>query len=235
MPVMNGWVATETIRASEREGRLADGCPKHLPILAVTAKSTPEDRTRCLESGMDEHLPKPVSSKKLLDVVERLLKQAAPGEARQQEPAEPALAGSETHTEPAAGQNAIRALIVEDQASNQVVLGALLKKRGLHAIAVDNGQKAVDHLANHPFDIVFMDCQMPVMDGWEATKIIREREQSGELAKGCPAHVPIIAVTAGVLNTDRDRCLEAGMDDFLSKPIRAEALYALLDKIQIGS
>jgi len=233
MPVMNGWTATETIRKKEREGRLADGCPEHLPILAVTAKSTPQDRVRCLESGMDEHLPKPVSSRKLLDVVERLLQQPGPEQADHEVSAQAeSIAG--TGQAPDTVQGPTRVLIVEDQVSNQLVLGALLKKRGIYAVAVDNGQKAVDHLSSHACDIVFMDCQMPVMDGLEATRIIREMERSGELAKGCPEHLPIIAVTADVLHADRERCLAAGMDEFLSKPIRTVTLYELLDKMQVG-
>ncbi|MHC4899332.1 MAG: response regulator, partial [Planctomycetota bacterium] len=235
MPVMDGWTATKTIREREQSGQLAEGFPEHLPILAVTAKSTPEDRSRCFESGMDEYLPKPVSARKLLEVVERLLEPSRCERAGHQGHEEQAASGPAPRVAEPTGETAhSRVLVVEDQVSNQMVLGALLKKRGLHAIAVNNGQKAVEHLSSHPCDIVFMDCQMPVMDGFEATRVIRERERTGELAKGCPEHLPIIAVTADVRHADRDKCLEAGMDHFISKPIRADALYSLLDRIRGG-
>jgi two-component system sensor histidine kinase/response regulator len=113
-----------------------------------------------------------------------------------------------------------RVLLVEDNAVNRTIATRLLEKRGHVVIAVENGELAVAITATDRFDVVLMDIQMPVMDGLTATAKIREREH----ATG--GHVPIIAVTAHALDDDRRRCLAAGMDDFLPKPIRSSDLFA---------
>ena len=108
----------------------------------------------------------------------------------------------------------VRALIVEDNPINQVVAKKMLKKLGCTVSTVNNGEEAVDATAKESFDVVFMDCQMPVMDGYEATRRIRSRE-----AEQGAQRLPIVAMTANSMSHDRDACLEAGMDDYLSKPV----------------
>lgn len=107
-------------------------------------------------------------------------------------------------------------LIVEDNPVNQQVLKGILSKLGYFSLVAGNGSEAVDMLKNNEIDIVFMDCQMPVMDGYEATHILRTELGLKDL--------PVIAVTANAMSTDKDRCLKAGMDDYLAKPIQIEQI-----------
>lgn len=115
-----------------------------------------------------------------------------------------------------------RVLVAEDNSTNQMLVLAQLRKLGITAQAVTNGAEAVDALIRTKFDLVLMDCQMPVVDGFEATQKIRELEKTTGL------HIPIIALTANAFEEDRKRCLEVGMDAYLSKPLRREQLVVLL-------
>ncbi len=113
-------------------------------------------------------------------------------------------------------------LVVEDNPVNERVLKMILKKFGCEVSVVENGQLAVDALKDTDFDLVLMDCQMPVMDGYQATRRIRESANRTQ--------VPIIAVTANALQGDREKCLAAGMDDYLAKPVRAPLLHETMAK-----
>ncbi|QWR78110.1 response regulator [Candidatus Magnetomonas plexicatena] len=119
----------------------------------------------------------------------------------------------------------LNVLLVEDNIVNQKLAVKLLELRGIVPIVAENGRKAVDVAAKTHFDIILMDVQMPEMDGFEATKLIRTSE-------GCKINkdVPIIAMTANALAGDKERCIEAGMNDYISKPIEADDLYALIEK-----
>ena len=113
-------------------------------------------------------------------------------------------------------------LLVEDNEVNQLVAVAMLEKQGYDVDVVGDGRAALDAVAGKPYDAVLMDCQMPVMDGYAAAAELRRRETGG--------HLPIIALTAHTLDGERDRCLAAGMDDFVAKPVRAGALAAALER-----
>ncbi len=114
-----------------------------------------------------------------------------------------------------------RVLVAEDVVANQMVIRAMLKRCGIDAVFANNGEEAVWRATQTRFDLIFMDCQMPVMDGLSATQQLRQTQTE---------HIPIIALTANALQDDRQRCLDAGMDDFLAKPVRRKLLHEILLK-----
>ncbi|GJM04121.1 MAG: hypothetical protein DHS20C09_01120 [marine bacterium B5-7] len=120
--------------------------------------------------------------------------------------------------------NNSRILLVEDNLVNQKVACGLLKKIGLRADIAGNGQIALDKIAETKYDIVLMDCQMPVMSGYEATEVIRSKEENTS------RHLTVIAMTANAMEGDKERCFEAGMDDYLPKPVKLNVLKEVLDK-----
>lgn len=111
-----------------------------------------------------------------------------------------------------------RILVAEDNQVNQLIICAQLKKLGHRVTTVINGQEAIDALEHASFDLVFMDCQMPVLDGYQATRQIRKMQD------GALGHLPIIALTANAMREDKERCLAAGMDDYVSKPFTPKIL-----------
>ena len=117
----------------------------------------------------------------------------------------------------------LRVLVVEDSVLNQTLLKGLLAVRDCTVTVAVNGQEAVDELSKATFDLILMDVQMPVMDGLTATKLIRDQEDRGN------RRTPIVAVTAGI---DRQTCLDAGMDDHLSKPVRSALLDEILSQVR---
>ena len=166
----------------------------------ILGAGLPQDELEA--AGIISCLAKPVKEARLYDCVRSVL--------HVEEPASP------EPTPEVAPQSALaagpRVLVAEDNAVNQKVALRQLSSLGVRADAVANGIEALRALDQIHYDLVLMDCQMPEMDGYEATREIRRRETDGR-------HIPVIAMTAHVLMGDRDRCLEAGMDDYLAKPV----------------
>jgi CheY-like chemotaxis protein/HPt (histidine-containing phosphotransfer) domain-containing protein len=117
----------------------------------------------------------------------------------------------------------VRVLLAEDNAINQEIATAMLEDTGYHVTAAENGRVVLSMLASSDFDVILMDCQMPEMDGFEATRELRRRENETGGHR-----TPVIALTANAIGGDRERCLEAGMDDYISKPFRRDILLKTL-------
>jgi Amt family ammonium transporter len=132
---------------------------------------------------------------------------------------------SEGNTEPET--RPLRILLAEDNVTNQLFAQEVLLRQGWHCDIVSNGREAIQAIDRASYDLVLMDCQMPEMDGFEATRRIRRQEQSGERS----THVPIVALTANAIKGDRERCLDAGMDEYLSKPYKPRELTELVDRL----
>ena len=167
-------------------------------------------------AGIAAYLTKPVRPTRLLDELSRAL---TGGPATATAPAVPAPAAAA-----GAPLRRLRVLVAEDNAVNQRVVIRMLETAGCRVDAVANGREAVDAMARLPYDLVFMDCQMPEMDGYEASRAIRAAEREGASGR----RVPIVALTANALRGDREQCLAAGMDDYLAKPITKDAFGASL-------
>lgn len=204
MPDMDGFGLAERLRK--------DPAAKDVPILILSSAGRTHDAMRCDALGFARCLTKPVKQSDLLDATLEAMEVSvvqAVDVPRNLKPVPPA--------------NRRRVLLAEDGLVNRKVIVDLLEPRGHQVTAVNNGKEALAALENDTFDLVLMDIQMPEMDGLEATRIIREGERStGE-------HVRIAAMTAHVMQGDRERCLEQGMDDYLPKPIRAGDLYDIVE------
>jgi signal transduction histidine kinase/CheY-like chemotaxis protein len=207
MPRLDGLEATRRIRQLESERNLASGTAHPLPILALTASSDAEDRTACEQAGMNRMLPKPFSASDLIQAVGEALKARNADASATPEPT------TKSHI-----------LIVDDNPMNQRVLAAIVKKSGYTIQLANDGQQAVDYLRANACDLVLMDCQMPVLDGWEATRLIRELESLGQMPQTTRAPLPVLAVTANAMEGDREKCLDSGMNDYLTKPVKPQTV-----------
>ncbi len=118
-----------------------------------------------------------------------------------------------------------RLLVVEDNLVNQQVARGRLERMGFDVHVAENGAAALEMLNREHYDLIFMDCQMPVLDGYQATRRIREMEQRGRSRR-----IPIVAMTAHAMSGDRDQCIRAGMDDYVSKPFNTEELQSILER-----
>jgi CheY-like chemotaxis protein len=207
----------------------ADPELKETVLLMLTSMGSRGDGSRMKEAGFAAYLTKPVRQAVLFDSL------ATIWAGRTSAPSAPLVTKHTLVESNAAGGVAAlpgslepllqgRVLVVEDNAVNQKVASRLLEKLGLRVDVAANGAEAVAMIELLPYDVVMMDCQMPIMDGFEATREIRRREgPSG-------THRVIVAMTANAMQGDRELCLAAGMDDYLSKPIRAAELALLLGR-----
>ena len=207
MPEMDGFTMFEEIRQ--------DPDARAHAVMMITSGGRKSEIARCREVGLDSYLIKPIKQSELVGA---LLKTLGGINGKPQEP------GSNDMIH-GPGTRGLRILLAEDNYVNQQLALGLLKKRGHRVAVAGNGQEAVEALEKERFDLVLMDVQMPVMGGIEATAVIRAKEdQNG-------GHVPIIAVTAHAMDGDRERCIEAGMDGYVSKPIRAQRLDEAIESL----
>jgi PAS domain S-box-containing protein len=207
MPEMDGFAFAEHVN---KDPSLAGAT-----IMMLTSAGHLGDAARCRELGISAYLVKPIRQGDLLEAVCTLLDKKAPSTSIP-------LVTCHTLRE---NKHRMRVLLAEDNAVNQTLAVRLLEKRGHSVTVVGDGGAAVATFQKELFDVVLMDVQMPGMDGLEATRAIREIEKlSGR-------HIPIIAMTAHALKGDRDRCISAGMDDYVSKPIRTSELFAAVEKL----
>ncbi len=211
MPKMDGF---EFIRRIRQTPQLAS-----VSIIMLTSAGHRGDAARCRELNLAAYLMKPVRQSDLREAI-----------ARQLGAKDSAATAPNGMTRPLpSGQSPVtlRILLAEDNPVNQRVALRLLEKRGHRVELASNGREAVEALARAYYDIVFMDVQMPEMDGIEATRSIRRRESA------TTSHQPIVALTAHAMKGDQERCLDAGMDGYLSKPIRPQELDELLLEYQM--
>jgi two-component system sensor histidine kinase/response regulator len=205
MPGMGGFELVEQLQRLPGEATAT--------IMMLTPGGQLGDVARCAQLGISAYLSKPLRPSELQNAIGRVLG-TPPVEEVPATPANPAPA-----REPGPR---LRVLLAEDNAVNRKVATSLLEKRGHQVLATTNGREALVALGKGTFDLVLMDVQMPEMDGFEATRTIRQAE------KGTGVHRQIIALTAYAMSGDRARCLEAGMDGYLTKPLRAAELDQLL-------
>ncbi|MEO7189566.1 MAG: response regulator [Vicinamibacterales bacterium] len=188
------------------------------PVVILSSSALGGETTRCHEMGVAGYMAKPVKAVDLFREIGRVLD--APVALDHPQSVE---AAARVDAVPPSPIRVRKVLVAEDNPMNQRVAIGLLSKRGHQVTVVDNGRKAVEALANESFDLVLMDVQMPEMDGFEATAAIRAAEV------GTGRHMHIVAMTAHALKGDSDRCIERGMDAYLSKPLNAKLLWAMVE------
>jgi PAS domain S-box-containing protein len=212
--------------AREIRGHQAFGA---IPLLLITRTGSRGDGKRCREVGIQAYLTKPVKKYDLFRAIAMVLSAAGPGEAPEQELFVTKHSLNETY------RVGSKILLAEDYPTNQKVALAHLQSLGCDIDLAENGEQSVSAFDQKDYDLIFMDLQMPVMDGTQATKKIRQREQaylSGSLQSPFPRkkRVPIVAMTAHAMTGDREKCLAAGMDDYIAKPLRKAELLSMVDK-----
>jgi CheY-like chemotaxis protein len=210
MPAVDGFSLAARIQEDPRHASLR--------LVMLTSAASPEDVTRCRTLGITGYLTKPVKQSELFDVIVSAIgvpaRETGPQETRGK------FEGG--------GGRPLNILLAEDNTVNQLLAIKIFEKLGHRVTIVDNGRAAVKAATSSHFDLIAMDVQMPELDGLQATREIREWEHAtGE-------HVRILAMTAHAMKGDRERCLEAGMDGYIAKPIRAEDLAAAIKQVLAG-
>jgi PAS domain S-box-containing protein len=208
MPDMDGFAVAEAIKRNP-DWRSAT-------VMMLSSAGLRGDAMRCRELGIAAYLTKPVRQAELLEAVLTAL-----GTRTTSNRPDSLI----THHSLRENRGHLRILLAEDNAVNQLLALRLLEKQGHIVTTAANGRKALEALEQQPYDVILMDVQMPEMDGWEATRSIREKE------KTTGSHIPIVAVTAHAMKGDEERCRAAGMDYYLTKPLRTQDLLEILKEI----
>ncbi len=209
MPDMDGEALGSAIKADPKI--------KHTCLVMMTSMGQRGDARRMQEIGFAAYLTKPVRQSDLFDCLATILKKGKKGKPEKTMITRHDLRDIQRHK--------VRVLLAEDNIVNQQVAMAMLRKMGMKVEATATGVEAVEALKKMPFDLVLMDVQMPVMDGLQATREIRSQK-----SKALNPDIPIVAMTAHALKGDREKCLEAGMNDYISKPVSLQNLTEILDK-----
>ncbi len=218
MPGMSGYDIGKAIRgfepSSENQAKI-----KALPLIAFSSE-TKRDATKCENAGFDGFLTKPIRKKKLFLMMERLLGERQDTETKDSRE-KPKIKTQYSVREDI--KHSIHILLAEDNPVNQKLAKMMLTKAGYQVEVADNGKEAFEKYSASPndFDLILMDIQMPEMDGKEATRAIRKKGHNS---------IPIIAVTAHALKGDREMCLEAGMNDYTTKPIKRDVMLEIIEK-----
>jgi PAS domain S-box-containing protein len=207
MPDMDGFAVAEQIRNNYKE----------LKVILLTSAARPTDVARCRELGVSDYLSKPIKQSELFDAIVTTMAEHG----RKHERYESASAFFQ------ASERSLRVLLAEDNPVNQTLAMRILEKLGHNVQVVNDGREALRRSQAEEFDLILMDVQMPEMDGLEATKAIRAAEAS------TGKHMSIIAMTAHAMKGDREKCLSAGMDGYLSKPIRIDELKRTMSEVKM--
>ena len=220
MPGMDGLELARRIKSDSQIGATL--------LVLLTSVGQRGDAKKAQDVGIAAYLTKPIRQSLLYECLSVVLGSTPKIGVEPSLPANSiitrhSLAEAQTRSKP-------MILVVDDNLVNQKVAANMLEKLGYRVNVAASGREAVESMARVPYALVFMDCQMPEMDGFEATRLIRNQEASFQQAGGTPAHLPIIAMTANVMQEDRDRCQAVGMDDFLSKPVTSKSLAAVLNR-----
>ncbi|MFZ6672579.1 PAS domain S-box protein [Undibacterium sp. Xuan67W] len=208
MPGLDGFKVAEQLSTIEHV--------KHIPIVMLSSSGMPGDLKKCRQVGIQAYLLKPASADEIYSAIANLV-----GGGRVINDDEQVIVTRHSIRE---ASSSLKILLAEDNFSNQALATALLTKWGHQVWVANNGKEALELHDSLTFDVILMDLQMPVMGGFEATKKIREREQ------GHHRHIPIIAMTANALEGDKEICIANGMDDYLSKPFKADIFKQMLAK-----
>jgi signal transduction histidine kinase/DNA-binding response OmpR family regulator len=208
MPEMDGFTLAEQIL---QQPELAGAT-----LMMLSSADRHRDAVRCRELGFAAYLTKPIKQSELQNTILTSLGAA---------PRETELASATRREMVTPSLRPLRILVVEDSLVNQTLAVRLLETRGHTVVVASTGIEALATIEQQPFDVVLMDVQMPEMDGFEATAAIRTQEQT------TGTHLPIVAMTAHVMQGDRERCLEAGMDAYVAKPIQARALFEAIARL----
>jgi|GEM_PF-2671963 len=211
MPELDGYDATRAIRQWENQQNLIPTW-----IVALTANALEGDRGKCLAAGMNDYLSKPFTRERLNDVVASGTRVTN-------------LKTDDTAEDPP--KSAGRILIVEDDVVNQQVSQAMVESLGYDVTVANNGDDALHDMSRERFDLVLMDCHMPVRDGYDTTEEIRRREKRSVHT----VRIPIVAVTADFLESNRNKCIDCGMDDYMTKPFTQEHMRIVLTRWLIDS
>jgi PAS domain S-box-containing protein len=208
MPDMDGFAVAEQIRNSRRH--------QGIKVILLTSASRPSDVARCRELGVCDYLSKPIKQSELFDAIVTAMTEHS---------LKPELYES-TAASIRPAELSMRVLLAEDNPVNQALATRILEKLGHKVQVVNDGKEAIEQSRAQDFELIFMDVQMPEMDGLEATTAIRAAEV------GTGKHVPIVAMTAHAMKGDREKCLSAGMDGYLSKPIRIDELKQAISEVE---
>lgn len=216
-------------RDGEALGRIVKADPelKATQLVMISSAGQRGDAKRMPQAGFSAYLSKPAYQSQILDVLQTVWansKEASPSMALVTRHTLQERASSTGIALPISGTIfSARVLVVEDNPINQKVASKTLERLGCRIDLAADGRKGVEMAFQFPYDIIFIDCQMPEMDGYEATAEIRRRE-------GSEAHRIIVAMTANAMQGDRDRCIAAGMDDYVSKPVSRPDLAIILNR-----